>query len=231
MCGRYTLRRAELIRAAFDAAGFEEFTDLRIVPRFNIAPSQTVPIVHLHDGRRVIDMVKWGFVPGWAKDDPKVKPINAKSETVATSGLFRLAFKSSRCLLPADGFYEWRPGVPKQPYFFHRPDDALFAFAGLAGRQTCLLLTTTPNEVVKIAHNRMPAMLHESDFARWLDPASTPGDLQSLLRPYPAAELVALPVGGRVGSPVNDDPSLIEPAEESTAPSKGNAPPAPESLF
>jgi putative SOS response-associated peptidase YedK len=228
MCGRYTLRRAELIRAAFDAVRFEEFTDLPIVPRFNIAPSQPVPIVRLHQQRRVIHSAKWGFIPAWANDQPKARPINAKSETVAKSGMFRSAFKSSRCLLPADGFYEWKAGRPKVPYFFHRPDDAVFAFAGLAGRETCLLLTTTPNDVVKIAHDRMPVILHEADYEQWLDPATDAEQLQSLLRPYPGSEITGHPVGARVGSPANDDASLVEPVGE-IPPRRSD--PMPDSLF
>jgi putative SOS response-associated peptidase YedK len=219
MCGRYTIRTVAARMAAAFQAGFDEFSELRIVPRFNVAPSQRVPVVHLRDGKRLIGLASWGFVPAWSEGTSGIKPINAKAETVATSGLFRSAFKSSRCLLPADGFYEWKPGTPKRPYFFHRPGDGLFAFAGLRSRRddrsTCLLLTTTPNDVVKIAHNRMPVILPESDYDRWLDLRADPAELQSLLVAYPESDLTGHPVGPRVGSPANDDPSLVDPARDS----------------
>ena len=216
MCGRYTIRTAaDRLAAAFEA-GFDEFSEIKITPRFNVAPSQHVPLVAMREGQRVMTMATWGFVPVWSKDpDPKVKPINAKSETVATSGMFRTAFKGSRCLLPADGFYEWKAGPttksPKTPIFFRRRDDAVFAFAGLRGRDgTCLHLTTTPNSVVAPVHNRMPVMLHPADFARWLDEEADPDDLTSLLRPYPDDELVARQVSTRVNRPAIDDPSLLD---------------------
>jgi putative SOS response-associated peptidase YedK len=177
-------------------AGFDEFSELRIIPRFNVAPSQAVPIVALKDGRRLIRPASWGFVPVWSQGDQKFKPINAKAETVATSGMFRSAFKAGRCLLPADGFYEWRPGPPKAPFFFRRPDDELFAFAGLSGRDgTCLLLTTSPNSVVAPVHGRMPVLLHPGDYGRWLDPDAATDELQGLLRPYPDNELIGSTVG------------------------------------
>ena len=135
MCGRYVLRgRREQLAIAMgliDAPAFEEFTDR---PRYNVAPSQHVPVVRVDaGGRRVGSLVRWGLIPHWAKDVPKVQPINARAETVRTSGMFRQAFERRRCLVPADGFYEWRKvdAKTKQPMFVHFPDDRVFAFAGL----------------------------------------------------------------------------------------------------
>jgi putative SOS response-associated peptidase YedK len=219
MCGRYTLRTIDLHRIGPDVLPFlptyDEFDEKRIVPRFNIAPSQDVPMIFVKDEKCVFSTASWGFVPFWTKGKPKAKPINARSETVATSGMFRAAFKSSRCLLPADGFYEWKAGTPKQPFFFHRPDDAVFAFAGLwstwEGQPTCLHLTTKLNAIVGAVHDRMPVMLHEADYAKWLDPSATPERLEGLLKPYPEAQLVSHAVSTRVNTPKIENPSLIEP--------------------
>jgi putative SOS response-associated peptidase YedK len=213
MCGRYTLRRAALAYAAFD--------EKRIVPRFNIAPSQQIAIVRLKDQQRMIYRASWGFVPFWAKGKPKTKPINAKSETVASSGMFRQAFKSSRCLLPADGFYDWHGAKPpKQPYFIHKPDDEIFAFDGLCERwkpspdaepvDTCTIITTTPNATKAPIHNRMPVILAEADYAKWLDRETAGVSVQDLLRPY-SGELLTQPISTRVNSVKNDGPDLIEP--------------------
>jgi putative SOS response-associated peptidase YedK len=220
MCGRYTLRTIDLHRLGQDVLPFlptyDEFDEKRIVPRLNIAPSQQVPLIFVKDEKAVFTTASWGFVPFWTKGKPKTKPINARSETVSTSGIFRTAFKTSRCLLPADGFYEWLAGTPKRPFFFHKPDSTVFAFAGLfsiwEGEPTCLHLTTTPNEVVKQIHDRMPVMLQEQDYATWLDPKSTPDQLAGLLRPYPAEELLKQEVSTRVNTPKIDDPSLVEPS-------------------
>jgi putative SOS response-associated peptidase YedK len=135
MCGRYRLSRFDLralgllYRGGIDK--FEEFSETRIVPRFNIAPSQIVPIVTAGKSGNEVIAAKWGFVPFWTKGKPKLAPINAKSETVASSAMFRGAFKNNRCLVPADGFYEWKGAKPpKQPFFAHMKDDSVFAFAG-----------------------------------------------------------------------------------------------------
>jgi putative SOS response-associated peptidase YedK len=193
---------------------FDEFSETRILPRFNIAPSQFVPIVRLMDDNRILSAAAWGFVPFWQKGKPNARPINARSETVATSGMFRTAFKSSRCLVPADGFYEWLAGTPKQPFLFHRPDDALFAFAGLCsewdGQMTCLHLTTTPNAITAPVHDRMPVILHKADYSKWLDPAVSAVELTALLVPYPDVELVSQPVSTRFNSPMYEGDGLME---------------------
>src|SRR5688572_1658672 len=134
MCGRYTLRRIDLIRGGFDARLLPAFEELTERPRFNIAPSQMIPVVRLNaQGERVIDAVRWGLIPSWTKGKPKQQPINARGETVATSAMFRQAFERRRCLVPADGFYEWRKldTETKQPMYVRRKDEDLFAFAGL----------------------------------------------------------------------------------------------------
>jgi putative SOS response-associated peptidase YedK len=224
MCGRYSLRRADYTRAEFAALkqlSFEEF-DERPVPRFNIAPSQRVPAVRLNSQNdRILSSLSWGLVPSWAKPDTKVKPINARAEAICTSGMFRQAFERRRCLIPADGFYEWQGAKPpKQPYFIHRPDDGIFAFAGLWERwkpaddapplDTCTIITTEPNAVMRAIHNRMPVILDREDYTRWLDREIPGKDVFDLLRPYDG-ELQAHPVSTRVNKPANDGPDLIEP--------------------
>ena len=222
MCGRYTLRRIDLARKAFDAADapwFEEFTDR---PRFNIAPSQRIPLVRLNSkGERNLRLARWGLIPSWTKGKPKAQPINARAETVATSGLFRQAFARRRCLIPADGFYEWKgASPPKQPYFIHLKNDGLFAFAGLWERwrptpeaepiDSCTILTTTPNDVTRAIHNRMPVILHPQDYERWLN-RDVPGEqVSDLLRPYESDPMEAYPVSTQVNSVKNDVPSLTE---------------------
>jgi putative SOS response-associated peptidase YedK len=205
MCGRYRLTRADLLAAALDAtpqtgAPFEEFTEKGKTLRLEFKPADYVPIVHLQGTRRVIDVAYWGFIPSWAGGDAKVKPINAKSETAARSGMFRSAFKSGRCLIPADGFFEPKgpKGMKHRPqFYFQRPDHAIFAFAGLWSyrddSQTCVLLTTTPNGVVAPIHNRMPVILSPADYGKWLDLRTTPEELQQLLRPSPDQDLMAEP--------------------------------------
>ncbi|HZL37421.1 MAG TPA: SOS response-associated peptidase [Tepidisphaeraceae bacterium] len=222
MCGRYTLRRLDLIRGTFEAIlgpGFEEFTER---PRFNIAPSQNVPVVRMNSaGQTVAGVARWGLIPSWTKGKPRAQPINSRSETLATSGLFRQAFARRRCLIPADGFYEWKGAAPpKQPYFFHMKDDSLFAFAGLWERwrpaddaepiDTFTILTTRPNELSAPIHNRMPVILHRHDYARWID-RDVPGeDVGNLLDPFDADRMEVYPVSTQVNKVKNDGPSLTD---------------------
>jgi putative SOS response-associated peptidase YedK len=225
MCGRYTLRRYDLARAAFDAMQqqlpFEEFSELRITPRFNIAPSQIVPTVRIdRNGNRVLSAAKWGLIPSWTKSKPKTAPVNARAETLATSGMFRQAFGRRRCLIPADGFYEWQGSKPpKQPYFIHRRDDSLFAFGGLWERwndpktgkpvDTCTIITTPPNDLMASIHNRMPLILDKADYDRWLN-REIPGEqVTDLLKPS-QADLEARRVSPAVNSVKNDSPDLID---------------------
>lgn len=210
MCGRYTLRQIDAKRFGVPYnPPFEEFTER---PRFNVAPSQAVPIVRVagDDGTREAALAKWGLVPAWTRGKPKLRPINARAETVATSGMFRQPFARRRCLVPADGFYEWKPlegKKVKQPYFVHFPDDRVFAFAGIWDRwhneagddeQTVATITTTPNATMKPFHDRMPVILPEADYERWLDPETSTEEAIALLKPWPDGELEAYEVGGGV---------------------------------
>jgi putative SOS response-associated peptidase YedK len=229
MCGRYTLRRYELAKAVFQAmrqVGFEEFSELD-VHWWNVAPSQHVPVVRMEDnGERVIAPAQWGFIPAWAKELPKIRPINARAETVATSGTFRQAFNNRRCLIPADGFYEWQGAKRlKQPYFIHLKDDGVFAFAGLWERwqpakdaqpiDTCTIITTQPNELMSPIHNRMPVIVARGNYSRWLDSRIPGNEVADALTPYPAEEMDAYAVAPAVNNPKDDGPELIRAAGES----------------
>jgi putative SOS response-associated peptidase YedK len=223
MCGRYTLRKIDLSRAGFDAVpepGFDEFTER---PRFNVAPSQDIAVVRINkDGGRSVGPVRWGLIPHWAKGMPKAQPIDARAETVTTSGMFRQAFVRRRCLVPADGFYEWQKldAEAKQPMFVRFPDDRPFAFAGLWERwrpdegtepvDTCTIITTTPNLLVASIHDRMPVILRPEDYGPWLDRDADPQEAAKLMRPYPDGELEAVPVDRLVNSPKNDVPECVQ---------------------
>lgn len=223
MCGRYRLRRFDLIEMGLRgelSPGFEEFTER---PRWNVAPSQRMPIVRM-GGNGVPDLAvaSWGLIPSWAKGVPKTKPINARAENLAVNGIFRAAYRQRRCLVPADGFYEWQgKNPPKQPFFIHRQDDRPFAFAGLwerwsAGKDaepvdTYTIITTTPNVLMAGIHDRMPVILTPDDYASWLDGSTQPDQLTSLLAPYPDGEFEAYPVSAHVNRPKNDDAECIKP--------------------
>src|SRR5437867_4454934 len=221
MCGRYTLKtQVERLSEKFQ---FPEIIPLK--PRYNIAPSQSVAVVRLlpDDTDRTLAMLRWGLLPAWVKDPAKVQqPINAKAETVAEKPMFREAFKRRRCLVPADGFYEWRQeGGRKQPVYICMRDGEPFAIAGLwehwEGKDgevigSCTILTTEPNELLAPIHNRMPVILDPKEYEQWLDPASQQGDrLKPLLLPYPHDQMTAYPVSLRVNNPRNDDRTCIEP--------------------
>ncbi len=224
MCGRFTLRAP----ASVVAEQFGLFDTAPLSPRYNIAPSQTVAAVRratesVEPARQLV-LLQWGLVPSWAKD-AKVgnRLINARAETVAEKPAFRAALRRRRCLVVADGFYEWqRTGGKKQPYFIRLADDRPFAFAGLwerwegpdhAALETCTLITTEANELMAPIHDRMPVILSPDDYDRWLDPAiQKPEHLQPLLRPYPSDAMVAYPVTTHVNNPKNEDPRCIVPA-------------------
>jgi putative SOS response-associated peptidase YedK len=220
MCGRYVIRAptktiAKMHRV-FDAPLFEA--------RYNVAPTQSVPIVRAKDGTREMVLVRWGLIPSWAKDaNIGYRLINARADTVATKPSFRSAFKRRRCLVPADGFYEWKKGRKvKQPFYIHRKDEEPFAFAGLweswenpeDGKevQSCSLITTEANKLMAPIHDRMPVILDPSACDQWLDADEPVSDLHSLLKPFPPAELTAYPVSLYVNSPKNQGPKCIEPA-------------------
>jgi putative SOS response-associated peptidase YedK len=228
MCGRFTLR-TPLARVAelFELGPPDEWA-LRQPPRFNIAPSQEVAAIRQRaDGRRELVPLTWGLVPRWA-DDPAIgnRMINARAESVATRPAFRDAFRRRRCLVLSDGFYEWQKrGGAKQPYYIRLKEDRPFAFAGLwdywdkSARpiESCTIITTDANDLVRPLHDRMPVILHRDAARQWLDAAGEDqARLQALLCPYAADEMVAYPVSSLVNSPRHDLPECID----SAAPSK-----------
>jgi putative SOS response-associated peptidase YedK len=216
MCGRYRLsRRKQLVEEYFDSVSEEEDWN----PRYNIAPTQPVPVIRQNPKEpvRELSLMKWGLVPSWAPN-PSVaaRMINARSETASTKPAFREALKSRRCLIPADGFYEWmRTGKAKQPYCFEVNEGELFAFAGLWDRwrdpsgnavETCSILTTTPNAVTSPVHDRMPVILDPDSYDLWLDPGMRDVAAASdLLKPYDARLMRCYPISTRINSVVNDD--------------------------
>ncbi len=221
MCGRFTLT----VDPGDLQAVFPQFSfPLAPQPRFNIAPSQPV-LVLPNDQRSAADHFLWGLIPSWARD-PSIATqlINARAETLAEKPSFRGSYKYKRCLIFADGFYEWQsqPGTAiKTPYYIHLKTRRPFAFAGLwdewhapdgSQLKTCAIITTTPNLLMASLHNRMPVILPPAAYPAWLDPApQKPETLQRWLDPYPADEMAAYPVSTLVNSPANDRPELLTP--------------------
>lgn len=233
MCGRFTLR-TPLARVAelFDAVAIGDWAK-RQPPRFNIAPSQVVAAIRSCDDRHGRELVPlaWGLVPYWC-DDAAIgnKMINARAETLASKPAFRDAFRKRRCLVMADGFYEWqkREGG-KQPFFIRLKRDEPFAFAGLWARndkldvpiESCTIVTTDANALLRPLHNRMPVILNHQACQQWLDPeVNDTAALEALLRPFPSDEMTAFPVSTLVNSPRNESPDCIEPA--AAAPRQGS---------
>ena len=221
MCGRFTLR-TPVSRVAEEFALLDAPPPLE--PRYNIAPTQPVAVVRHAASPRELVFLRWGLVPSWAQD-PAIgnRLINARAETAAAKPAFRAAMRRRRCLVVADGFYEWqRDGRRKQPYFIHMRDDRPFGFAGLweswegadhSALETLPILTTEANDLMRPIHDRMPVIIAPADYARWLDPAvEQPEQLASLPGPYGGDRLEAYPVGTRVNSPTHEDPRCIEPA-------------------
>jgi len=219
MCGRFTLKTPAnqlLLAFGLDSA-------LPLVPRYNIAPTQSVPVIHASEGGREMAMMHWGLIPSWSKaPDAGGRLINARAETVAEKPAFRASFKTRRCLVPADGYYEWiAAGRKKQPYWIHRADEQPFAFAGLwdlwrpeAGEPltSCTIVTTDANDATREIHDRMPVILDPVDYDRWLDPAlSDPARLLPLLRPYEGGELRVDPVSTFVNNARNEGPECLDP--------------------
>ena len=219
MCGRFTMysSRDELARLF----GFETDEIPDQLPRYNIAPTQLVAVVRQDNGQRVIKPLRWGLIPSWAKD-AKIgnSLINARSETVAEKPAFRAAFKKRRCLIPTSGFFEWMAtgGKKKQPLHNRMIDGKPFALAGLwehwAGAEgeaveTCTIITMTANDLVERVHDRMPVILAPADYGTWLTPKTPAEALQALLRPYPAEEMTAVPVGGFVSNPRHEGPQCL----------------------
>ncbi|RUS46472.1 SOS response-associated peptidase [Cohnella sp. AR92] len=219
MCGRYTITvTLEEMLARY----FAENVISPYQPRYNVAPGQLVPAVISGGSGNRIGLLKWGLVPPWA-EDPKVanKMINARAETIEERPAYRNAYRSKRCILPADGFYEWqRSAGGKKPMRITLKRGGLFSLAGLyetwtspSGEKlhTCTILTTAPNRLMAEIHDRMPVILKPEDEALWLDrQVREPAALRQLLVPYPEEEMDAYEVGSAVGNVQNDAPSLIE---------------------
>lgn len=224
MCGRYSLTTApEAMRRLFE---FENLPNL--APRYNIAPTQLAPVVRRRDGggARELVLLRWGLIPSWAKDaSGGAKMINARSETAAEKPAFRAAFRARRCLVPADGFYEWRTeDGRKQPFRIGFRGGGAFAFAGLwetwavrdgpeAGTtvESYTILTTAANDKLRPIHDRMPVILPPADWDAWLDPATAVPAAQALLRPHPPEPMAFYRVSIRVNSVRNDDADCIAP--------------------
>lgn len=210
MCGRYALHSlVEDIQKHFGL-----FDDIRFQPGFNIAPSRMLPVARTGEGRHELALCAWGLAPRWARDNLKHKPINARAETVAQKPFFRDAYRRRRCLVPVNGFYEWRrSGTRKQPFYFHLPDAPLFSLAGIWDRRdtpdgpndTFAIITTSANDVMKPVHDRMPVVLSRDNYDRWVDE----GDAD-LLQPFTGA-MECFPISTEVNSTSHDGPSLIKP--------------------
>jgi len=220
MCGRYFLNSPmEAIAVQFQCEAQAGFA-----PRYNLAPTAVVPVVLATPAVRVITLHRWGLVPSWSKDPALgARLANARAETAADKPSFRAPFRRGRCIIPADGFYEWqaRTGGPKQPFCIRAADGSILAFAGLrdtwegsdGALETFAILTTSANGLMAPIHDRMPVILAPADYAAWLDPHGVPERLKELLRPCPEGFLRVYPVGPRVGNVRNEGPDLAEPAD------------------
>ena len=224
MCGRY----AAFLPAEAVARLFHTVNPLpNVAPSWNVAPTQSAMVVRRHpeSSERHLDLLSWGLLPHWTKDPAGARrPINARAETVATSGMFRSAFAQRRCIVPADAFYEWqaRPDG-KQPYAIARQDGQPMAFAGLwegcrlpdgSVVRSFTIVTTAANAEMTALHERMPVILEQPDWAAWLGEAA--GDPAALLRAAPDGTLRFWPVGRKVNAPRNNGPDLLEPAVPET---------------
>jgi putative SOS response-associated peptidase YedK len=219
MCGRYSITTApEAMRRLFR---FENAApDLQ--PRYNAAPTDKLPVVRLdRDGRRELAVLRWGLIPFWAKDEKiGFRSINARAESVATAPAFREAFQHRRCLVPVNGFYEWKrlPDGGKQPYHIGMRDGSPFALAGLWERwkkgaqpiESFTIITGEPNSLTAALHDRMPVILEPDHWDAWLTAKDTAAPL-TMLQPFPAQLMVAYPVSPKVGNVKNDTPDLVQP--------------------
>ena len=222
MCGRYKLTAKERWLSEYFSIPAE---DIEWAARWNIAPTDEVATVRQdrHEPKRIFAKMRWGLIPYWAKDASiGVKAINAASETAAEKPMFRESIRKRRCLIPADGFYEWKQIGPKKKQAYHigMKEYELFAFAGLWDRwkgpdgnpiESCTILTTQANSLVKDIHDRMPAILNPEEYDLWLDPGVTdPARVADLLKPFNAREMRVYPVSATVNSVKNDGPECAE---------------------
>ncbi len=223
MCGRFTNKAKSKDIAKEFKVGRKNANLFE--PRYNIAPSQMIDVVFEPENERILSQLKWGLVPSWSKDAPTSKGlINARAETITEKPSFREAFKSRRCIIPASGFYEWqKKGTgAKQPFYFYLKEKEVFGFAGLweewldkqTGEllETCTIITTGANDVLKPVHDRMPVILKPESYDEWLDAKVKDTDkLQKLLVPYSAGEMSSHAVSRSVNIPDSDSPDLITP--------------------
>ena len=224
MCGRYALTdlKALVKDNRFQLAAFPP----NLSPRYNIAPSQPVLAI-LNKAPRELKFVRWGLIPSWAKD-PTIgyRMINARAETIAEKPAFRRPLQRQRCLIPADGFYEWqRLETRKVPHWIRLISGEVFAFAGLwdswmdpktnTAMTSCTIITTTPNRLLASIHDRMPVILPRESEATWLSEGLTPVQACALLKPFTAMKMRALPVSTLVNSPSNDSPAVLKPEPHS----------------
>jgi putative SOS response-associated peptidase YedK len=222
MCGRFTLRTP--LSKLIEHFSIQTQLQLQLAPRYNVAPTQPVAAVRIPaPGQpRELALLQWGLIPSWA-EDPSIgnRMINARSESVADKPSFRTAFKRRRCLIPADGYYEWqKQGAKKQPFLIHRPDDGPFAFAGLweqwrggdgSAVESCTIITTDATDATRPIHNRMPVILDPSDYALWLDPdVQDRTRLEPLLVPLTSSQLIAEPVSTHVNNPRHEDAQCVQ---------------------
>lgn len=225
MCGRFTFTvDASSLQRAFPWLTVPS----QLTPRYNIAPTQPVAVVP-NNGQNAVEFYRWGLIPSWAKD-PQVgnRMINARAETLAEKPSFRAAYRRRRCMILADGFYEWRKDTQadktvKTPMYIRMSSGEPFAFAGLwevwrtVGGEiwpSCTIITTTPNTLLADIHNRMPVILKPDTYERWLDPTEQdPDQFADLLGPYPASEMIAYPVTTLVNNPGNDLPECVAPVQ------------------
>jgi putative SOS response-associated peptidase YedK len=208
------------------AREFQLSEEPELEPRFNIAPTHMVAIVRNEQDptRRELKLVKWGLIPFWAKDTKiAARFINARAESVAEKPAFRSAFKSRRCLVPADGFYEWKKtGSSKEPYFIGRADGKPLAFAGLWERwkspegeivETCTIITVDANDALRSIHDRMPAILKPEEYGVWLDSNVKPDALKELLRPFPADQTSGYRISDKVNKANYEGPDCVRPID------------------
>jgi putative SOS response-associated peptidase YedK len=224
MCGRYAVTtNAEAMRALFRYFNQPDFP-----PRYNVAPTQPVPIVRMVEGKREFALVRWGLIPAWVKDPRNFSLlINARAESATDKPAFRNAMKRRRCLFPADGFYEWkREGEKKRPYFVRLKSGQPMAFAGLweswmgpngEELETAAIVTTTASRSIAHIHDRMPVIVPPEAFDFWLDPNVDAEMASSVIAPAPDAQLEFFPVSMAVNRTANDAPALIAPLREAEA--------------
>jgi len=237
MCGRFAqIDSEDKVMSAFDILQSE----ITLEPRYNICPSQRIPVIIQQDGLRTLEMLEWGLIPFWAKEPNPM--INARAETAAEKPSFRHAFRKRRCLIPASGFYEWaKEEGQKQPYFIRLKNENTMAFAGLweewtspegETRRTCAILTIVANSLMQKIHHRMPVILTPSSGAMWLDLSGTGSSPEKLLLPFPADKMEAWRVSRKVSVPSFDNLHCLKKLEKAEAVAKKPEPPAIQtSLF